>query len=75
MTAEDDAILKLLDDAITSRNAEALCELWRRFADWHGMHPDFAVVLQEHNAQLAAGMGPLDRIRARLAEKQSNEVH
>jgi hypothetical protein len=69
------AILTLMNEAIESRNAEAMTELWRRFADWHGMNPDIAVVLQEHQAQVAAGMDVFDRIRARISEKQSNEVH
>ena len=69
------AILTLMNEAIESGNAEAMTELWRRFADWHGMNPDFAVVLQEHQAQVAAGMNVFDRIRARIAEKQSKQVH
>lgn len=69
------AILALLDEAIEARDADAFCALWRRFADWHGMHPDFAVVLQEHAAQEAAGMTAFERIRARLVEKQSTGVH
>jgi hypothetical protein len=71
----DIAILRLLDEALDARNPEAFCALWRRFADWHGMHPDFAVVLQEHIAQEAAGMSPFDRIRARMVEKQSTHAH
>jgi hypothetical protein len=71
----DIAMLTLLNDAITARNAEAFCELWRRLADWHGMHPDYAVVLQEHQAQTAAGMTVFERIRARLVEKHSKHVH
>ena len=69
------AILTLLDEALEARNPEAFCALWRRFADWHGMHPDFAVVLQEHIAQEAAGMNVFDRIRARMVEKHSTGVH
>lgn len=75
MTKKDIAMLTLLDEAIEAHNAEAFCALWRRLTDWHGMHPDFAIVLQEHQAQADAGMSVLDRLRARLAEKQSSAVH
>jgi hypothetical protein len=76
VTAEDYAILKLLEEAIEARNAEALCELWRRFADWHGMHPDFAVVLQEREAQDAAGLSQKQRVQAIVAEQLSKKsVH
>lgn len=75
MTENEIAMLMLLDEAIEARDPVAFCALWRRFADWHGMHPDFAIVLQEHQAQLDAGMNVWDRLRARLAEKQSSGVH
>jgi hypothetical protein len=75
VTENDVALLILLDEALRARNADAFCELWRRLADWHGMHPDFAVVLQEHQAQVDAGMDVFDRLRARLVEKHSTGVH
>ena len=46
MNARDRAILMLLDDAIETRDAEAVVALWRMFADLQGLNPDFAVVLQ-----------------------------
>lgn len=71
MTKRDYAIAKLLEEAIDARDAEALCALWRRFAKWHGMNPDFAVVLQEQQGFDAAGLDAAGRILARMLESKS----
>ena len=75
MTQRDYAIVKLFEDAIKKRDPEAMTTLWRRFADWHGEHPDFAVVLQEEQGFDDAGLDAFERIRAKLLEKQSSSVH
>jgi hypothetical protein len=76
MTDRDIAILKLMHEAIDARNAEAFTELWRRFADWHGLNPDAAVVLQEREAMDAAGLAAADRVRAMVMERtHKKSVH
>lgn len=76
MTARDIAILTLLDEAIEARDAEALCALWRRFADWHGLNPDFAVVLQERQAHDAAGLTAEQRkLLMRMEQASKKAVH
>jgi hypothetical protein len=72
VTKQDYAILKLLEEAIDTRNAEAIVVLWRRFAKWHGLNPDFAVVLQKRQAQDAAGFTVAECIRAMVAEQPSS---
>ena len=78
MTKRDYKILKLFEEAIDNKDAEAMTKLWRRFAWWHGLNPDFAAVLQERQSQDAAGFDLRDRLRAIVAErehKRSSSVH
>jgi hypothetical protein len=71
VTLRDYAILKLLDEAIERRDADAMTSLWRRFANWHGLNPDIAVVMQEHQAQVKAGLSTEERVRAIVAEQHA----